>query len=515
MVFEDPIQTVIVDLPPGWTYNPFDSTLTDFYFNVWNRPGSMVGVHVRPASVAPQQPDEQWVEEIRSQVLDKASISEMSLRNGCAVTADFTPGKGLAQRVVFIRGPRVELVIEQRNTSSDPENSWTPLERAVQSALSTANLKEAEPRGPGEFNRLVEAGNEAFERKDYPAAADALKQAIEIGTSAWLASLTPPVGSPELHAAVGVGQVMLHLASITGNLAMHRGAETVLRRALCTLESIGQTSETQQLMTDLSETLRYIMSELLEGAEGEEGTSQILAMRERSFRLAHGASQAFESSDLEHAHSLSGMAMDDLLTVLSYLRRNPLQDVPEEIAAQLADQGITDPASQLVTIGKAREASLFPPLCLSLRIRYNCALEQEDSSLLEATDILVRLSDFLCAANPANQGMMLAHALALTGRAVALALQTGDESLSEAIQYLDKAAQILESIQERHANDDGWIQFHDRHLEGSLQAIDRSLARAGERGNSMSKEKLLQVRAHLESIAGQFRSRVGDLSNNA
>jgi hypothetical protein len=514
MLFEDPIQTVSVELPPGWTYNPFDSTLTDFYFNRWNQPGSMVGVHVRPASTPPGNLDAQWIEGIRSQLRGRASVTERSVRSGCAVAAEFTPGEGLAQRVVFIRGLQVEMVIEQRNTGPELENGWAPLEQAVETAFSEANLKEAGEQGPNEFNRLVEAANDALEKKDTPAAVDALMQAVKIGSYAWLSSLMPPVSSPELHAAVRVAQVMLHLANITENLSMHRGAESVLRRALCTLESMGPTWKTHQLRTEVSDTLRYIMSELLEGTEEEE-VAQILAMRERSFRLAHGASQAFESLDLEKAHTLSGMAVDDLLSVLAYLRRNPLQDVPEKIAVQLENQGITDPAVQLEAIRKAREAPLFPPLSLSLQIRYSCALERADDSLLEATDIQIHLTDFLCETDPGNQGMSLARALALMGRAAARALRAGDESMGDVEQCLAGAAQVLESIKGLHGDDEGWIRFYDRHLENSLQAIDRRPAQASESGNSMSKTNLVKVRSQLESIVEQFRAKVGTISENA
>jgi hypothetical protein len=505
MFFEDPIQTVSVELPAGWAYNPFDSTLTDLYFTRWDQPGNLVGVHVRPASIPQEQPDEQWVEKIRSQVSHRASLTEMEVGGTCAVTADFSPGKGSAQRVVFMRGPRVELVIEQRNAGLESMHSWAPLEKAVQTIYSSVNRKEPEKRGANEFNQFVEAANEAFGKNDIPAVEEALQQAVQIGVSAWLHSLMPPVSSPELHAAVRVAQAMLHLSGLTGNLPMHRGAESVMRRALCTLESIGSTSETQPLMAELSETLNSIILEILEGTEGNGNASQILAMRERSFRLTYAASQAFEASELENAHSLSGMAVEDLLAVLAYLRRNQPQDVPEEIAVQLANQGITDPASQRETIQRARETLLFQPLNLSLQVRYCCALELMDGSPLEETEILIPLSELLYEANPGNSGIILARAIALMNGAAALALRAGDESLSEAEQCLRTAAHVLESVQEPHSGEDGWIRYHDRQIDGSLKAIDRRLTAI----DSASQAKLLKLRSLFETIAEQFRGKVG------
>jgi hypothetical protein len=504
MLFEDPIQTVSVELPAAWTYNPFDSTLTDLYFSRWDQPGNLVGVHVRPASIPQEQPDERWVEKIRSEVNSRASLTEMEFGGGCAVAADFSPGKGSAQRVVFMRGPCVELVIEQRHTGLDSTYSWAPLEKAVQTISSAVNRNEPEKHGANEFNQCVEVANEAFGKNDIPAVVEALQQAVQIGASAWLHSLMPPVSSPELHAAVRVAQAMLHLSGLTGNLPMHRGAESVLRRALCTLESMGPTSETQQLMTELSETLNFILSEILEGTDEKGNASQILAMRERSFRLTHAASQAFEASDLENAYSLSGMAVEDLLAVLSYLRRNQPQDVPEEIAAQLVNQGITDAAVQRETIQRAREALLFQPLNLSLQIRYCCTLERADDSPLEETDILFSLSELLHVTNPSNIGITLARALALMDRAAALALRAGDECLSEAEQCLRTAAHVLESIKEPHPGEDSWIRYHSRQIDGSLKAIDRRLTAI----DSESQAKLLKLRSQFETVAGQFRGKL-------
>jgi hypothetical protein len=322
--------------------------------------------------------------------------------------------------------------------------------------------------------------------------------------SAWLQSLMPPVSSPEIHAAVRVAQAMLHLANITGNLSMHRNAESVMRRALCTLESMGTMSEAQPLMAELSETLRQMDADILEDAEEKETASHILAMRERSFRLSHAASQAFESSDLENAHNLAGMATEDLLSVLAYLRRNEPQEVLEEIASQLAAQGITDPVEQREMIQRAREAILFPPLNLSLRILYCCALEQAGRSPLEAVDTLMPLSELLYRTNPSSVGILLAHALALIDRAGALALQAEDKSLDEAEQCLRRADQVLEGVKEPHANDDGWIRYYDRQLDGTLQAINQGSAAI----ESGFQTELLKLRSHFEAVAGRFRDRI-------
>jgi hypothetical protein len=516
MLFEDPLQTISIKLPAGWTYNPFDSSLTDFYFTRWDQPANLIGVHVRPASLPPEQPDEQWVEKIHSEVGARASLTEMSIGTGCAVSADFSSVKGSVQRVVFMRGPQVELVIEQRGSGPELKNRWTPLEQAVQTAFSTVNLKVPEKRGPNEFNQSIESANKAFEKKEFPAVVDALQQAVNVGTSAWLHSLVPAVRSPEIHAAVRVAQAMLHISNLTGSLPMHRSAESVLRRAMRTLESVEPMSETQQLMTELSEVLHQIDSEVLEETEERSAVSLIFAMRERSFRLAQAATQAFESSDLENAYSLSGMAVEDLLSLFAFFRQNQSQDVPEEVASQLSSQGITDPAAQRETAQKAREALLLPPLNLSLQIRYCCALERTDGSALEETGILVSLSDLIYSTNTGSIGIILGRALSLMDHAAALALAEKNEYLSEAEQCLERAAQLLESITEARAADNVWIRYHGRQIDGSLWAIDQRLIAMREGKDSAAEARLLDFRSQLETVARQFRekkdqsSRAGD-----
>jgi hypothetical protein len=79
MLFEDPIGTIRVELPSGWTYNPFDSTLTDFYFTPWHRGGELLVVHVRPSFIASEQPDEEWVARVQFEVGGRASLTAMDL----------------------------------------------------------------------------------------------------------------------------------------------------------------------------------------------------------------------------------------------------------------------------------------------------------------------------------------------------------------------------------------------------------------------------------------------------
>jgi hypothetical protein len=503
MFFEDPMKAVSLELPPGWAYNPFDSSLTDFVFIRWDRPGDMIVVHVRPASMAQEEPDEKWIERIHSEVGDKASISDMVSGSGRAISAEFSSGKGMIQRVAFIRGARVELVIEQRCMEMESYELWAPLDRVVRTVSSFVNVKKPEEISAAEFNQAIESANAAFKQKEYDAVVKALEHAIEVGTSAWLYSLAPPTSNPEIHAAVRVAQAMVHLAGFNANPSLPRNAESILRRTQRSLEGAGPGPETAQpLLREISGALESIMAELVEGTEPNAGpsVSPILAMRERGFRLANAAGSAFDSGDLGSSKYFSELAVDDLLSLIALLRRSQPQEIPEEIVQQLVEQGIKDPAAQRDTIQKAREALLFPPLNMCLQIGYCCAVEQPNMDPSNAVDILVPLAELLSDLNPADPGITVNFALSLMDRVGVLALQAGIGYLEQAEQCLRKADRLLNHVKGQHVPIDGWTRYHARQNERTLRAMDHAIEKSGE-----DRERLQSVRSRIESMAAQIR----------
>ncbi len=119
MIFKDPIRTIQVEVPAGWAFDPFNSTLTDFVFSRWDQPHEMIAVHVRRASVPSGQPDEEWIGKIRAETGEAASLTDLPSDHGRAIAVEFKSSRGWAQRVAFVRGPRVEMVIEQRSAMQD------------------------------------------------------------------------------------------------------------------------------------------------------------------------------------------------------------------------------------------------------------------------------------------------------------------------------------------------------------------------------------------------------------
>ena len=515
MIFKDPIRTVQVEVPAGWVFDPFNSTLTDFVFSRWDQPHEMIAVHVRRASVSSGQPDEEWIGKIRAETGEAASLMDLPSAHGRAVAAEFKSSRGWVQRVAFVRGPRVELVIEQRSALQAAQNIWEPLERAVRTAEAAANTELPEEFGPEEISRSVEAVNLAFEKDDHYEVESALKKSIDVGTSAWLHSMAIPDRALEINAAVRVAQATAHLGLLTSKPLLVRDADFLLRRAQHALEAAGIGAKwAQELGEQISEALRGVWAELLGQAE-QEGSADmlpILSLRERGFRSTNAAAGAFEAHDFDNALALAGIAVDDIMSLIAFLRQNRAQEIPEEIAAHLSEQGITDKEQQKDAIQKARETLLFPPLNMAVQIRHCCALERGDlEAAAETLAVRVPLAQLILDSNPEDAGMTLNLALAMVDCAGAAAFQPSPINLDEASRYLDEAIRILDRLGERQCSDgsdDGWTHYHKNHIDAALKVFDRSLAAAEERRDDKLAHRLSELRARLISVTVTITSKL-------
>ena len=176
------------------------------------------------------------------------------------------------------------------------------------------------------------------------------------------------------------------------------------------------------------------------------------------------------------------MAVEDILSLIAFLRQNPAQEIPEEIAAHLSEQGITDKEQQKDAIQKARETLLFQPLNMAIQIRHCCALERGDvEAATETVAVRVPLAKLILDSNPQDASMALNLALAMMDCAGAAAFQPGPINLDEASRCLDEALRILDTLRERPCSDGsniGWTHFHKNQTDAALKALDRSLAAA-------------------------------------
>jgi len=237
--------------------------------------------------------------------------------------------------------------------------------------------------------------------------------------------------------------------------------------------------------------------------------SPILALRERGFRLAHAAANAFEARDSGNAYNFAVAAVDDLLSLISFLRGNRSQEIPEEIAAHLSEQGIADQEGQRNAIQKAREALLFPALNMAFQIRSCCALERQDSAgALEAAAVHAPLARLIFDENQEDAGTVLSYALTMMDFAGSAALLSDNDKLDEATHRLDEAARILDTISDRRSGNDIWIRNHKRQIEGSLQAIDSSRKAAKQSGAALLESNISALHSQFQSIAARFQEAV-------
>lgn len=512
-IFKDPLGTLTFELSAGWAYDLLYSTLTDFFFVRWDRPEEMLVVHLRRASTAADDPEEEWVAKIREEVGESRELFDIDAPNGRAVAADFILGEGRTQRVAFLRGVYVDIAIEQRNADMDAPEPWGALSRAVRTAVSDANRAQSGENTPAEFNRTIETANEAFEKKDYEGVTRALEDAVRIGTSAWLSSLRNPSGSPEVHASVRVAQAMAHMGRFTGNPFPLRDAASILRRSLCSLESAGKevVEQAKELVDELREALDGIESELIEKENSEEAhdSTPIISIRERGFRMAQAAAMAFDASDFDSASVYARGAVGDFLFLLAYFRRGRSQQIPDEILKHLVDQGISDHEEQRDAIQMAREGALFPGLNLSLQILFCCDMEKPDpETASEDADLYLPLAREIAASNPGDTSIELNLVLALLDTAGAVAARKDSGEFQNVEAYLDEAAGILDRVGDKQCEDDGWIRNYKRQVESSVEALKRWLAAGKGDSKESSSVDLKSLFSKFERMLDRLQSKI-------
>jgi hypothetical protein len=507
MIFEDPIRTISVELPAGWSYDPFTSSLTDFIFSHWACPEVLLIVHVRRSEITESRPDKEWIEQIRNESDKAISLDDMMSNHGRAIAATFESKGGLVQRVAFIRGANVELAVEQRGSEPGSKNPYAPLEKAVLTVSSGANGKLPESGGRVEFNQSIEKANLAFDKKDFPNVADALGEAVRIGVYTWLRSLSSPDNVPEISAAVRAAQTMAQLGRFLGNPFFLRDAEFVLRRAQRSIQDAGAAEGMQSLQSEISEIIESIISELLKQAEpSEEEISPILASRERGFRFSQAAAKAFEAGDFKNASMMADAGVEGLLSLIAFLRHSRSYEIPSEIVAQLASQGITDLDSQRDAIQKAREAVLLPPLNLALQVRYCSALEQSDiPGAVEAATVLVPVAQLALDSFQGDAGPSLSLVLALMDRAASLVMAPDKNELGVAADCLEKASEMLESFDAKRTGEDIWVRYHNHQIEGLRQTVADAVEAADKGGSADLKEQLQKIQTMMEKVAESFR----------
>ncbi len=476
-IFRDPMESLSVEIPAGWAYDPLHSSLTDFFFSRWDSPEELLAVGIRRAAAAEGDSDEKWIERMQEKVGGAHRLTDVPCRRGRAVSTTFVSPQGPFQRVVFVRGRRVDLAIEQRCADAKDAGSEMALRRAAQSADSAAN-RDVRRCGHDDFNRCIESANVAFESEDLPAALDALKEAAQTGIAIWTQSLAAPEGELEINAPVCVAQALAHMGRCTNDMSLLRDAEFILRRGLRTLEFLETEPESKrELAAEMEEALQSVLADAIEPSDrNSEPVSAMTAMRERAFRSTQAAAGAFDAQDWENAKSFAAAAVEDFLSLIASLRRDNAAIIPEEISAHLISQGIEQPEDQRKALQNAREAVLMPAMNASLQIRHCCAMAGGDAETAsEAAAVMLPLARLLFNADPGDAGIALNLALALMLSSATAVLAGGEDESEEATRLLNEAERALNSVAGLPCSDDGWFGYHGRQIEVARRELDRTI----------------------------------------
>ncbi len=511
--YKDPLRTLSFELPAGWAYDPLQSSLTDLFFARWDRPEETLVVHLRRTCASEDQSDDQWIDRIKLEIEEKGSLFDMDAAGGRAIASDFGPPEGMAQRVAFVRGPYVDIAVEQRNADRNAPDPWEALIRSVRTVLSEANQAQPDYFIPEKFEEAIRSANIAFNRQDALRVVEGLEDSIKIGTSLWLSSLTVPDRAPEINVAVRMAQAMVHLGNFTQDLFLKRDAVSIFRRALRSLDAAGkeQAEDAQALTAEIKETLDIVELEFLGKANPEinRNNAPIISVRERGFLAAQMAANGFDKKDFKNACRAAGAAIEDFLFLLSYFRRARTQPIPEDTLKQLVAHGITDPEEQRDVIREAGENVLFAPLNLSLQIRYCCAMEDGDyEEAADAVEILVPLARLIVDSTPDGASIVLNLALALMDEVGVIAALQDKGRLKNAGQLMEEAKRILNSTEGECNPRDGWVRNHKHQIEKSLEALNQWLEASRKSGDASCESDLQPLRSEFEATASQLQFRI-------
>jgi hypothetical protein len=228
-MFLDPTGTISVTLPPGWAFDPISSSLTALVFTDWTLPEErQVLVQVVPAHVGAGNSDDDWEAALRARL--PAEVTRAERREGSVMLVELPGREGRPdRRLAFVRGPRLDVLIEQVGVPLGGALATPVLTETVKTVDIPANRRLAEQREQSEWSAAMETAHQAYFAGDTTTAARELAKARAIAKETWLHSLTGrPV--PEIPAAMAEAEAALALVNVTGSaLFLNQGTLTLHR----------------------------------------------------------------------------------------------------------------------------------------------------------------------------------------------------------------------------------------------------------------------------------------------
>jgi len=514
-MFYDPTGTFSVDLPAGWASDPTSSTLISTVFSDWRAPNTrQIKISIYPTHHSPHVPDHDWQARVREGL--PAAVTRVEYRAPGTLLVERPGSEGRPdQRWGFVRGPRLDVIIEQVGVPLGGPLLTPELAMILNTIHVSANEKLDPPRPQQEYLAAMNMANRAFHEQNQTETTSGLTTALIIARQTWLHSLVA-LDVPEVPAAIAVAETALRMANVTGSVVfLHQAIGTLYRCRgwLLQLPAASAAMHLQQVDALMTETVE-MHGLLLNEPPPNNPVSACLA---RCRIAGREVSQAESQEKLRFAGPVTACGVSDAQTALALIGRGALSTatLPASFVESCVKQGVTDPDAQLSLANQVEEVQALRHLVamgqLQSATRRAMGRYQERAAcenMLFATRRLAELSP-----SPVH---WQSYVLALIQVAGALVNIADDLSLDDAQEYLNEAETLLgklgnaDALRAQILFNQGSLRLAQRVQEGSIELLDRAIEAARRAKADRIERGALSIRSQFLGLAGRHEEAVRD-----
>lgn len=515
-MFLDSIGTISISLPPGWAFDALSSSLLNLVFLDWTAANErQVFARVFPSHTGASDADDAWEKEVRSHLPPEATRVERRKGPAGPVVLVERPGREgrPAQRWAIIRGPRLDVVIEQVGVPLGGALLTPEIAEALRTLDVPANRQLLPPQPQSAFHAAMQSANAAFHTGKVVEAAQGLARAREIAKSTWLYSL---VGSflPEVPAAISEAQAALALAEVTGSAMFLQQATHTLHRCRNELRASPAKSGAKHIANaEMMITDAMRVHGKLSGESAPENPFQACLVRCRL--LQRELMGVLESDQPKIGGPWATLAVDDAMSSAAYAGRQLIRTLTPDLAAMLTEKGITSETEQVEVANQIFVVTALDHLVaaggLLAAARAQAALDADRSTSanwLLAARKLVALSP----SPERDRGLVLA----LNANAGAL-VSLGDEpSLADAGRLLAEAGELLDGLGDEGelraqiCLNQGWLRHMRRQFDGSLPIVERAIQAAQYAHAERLERAARSLRSQFLAVAGRHEEAIAE-----
>ena len=522
MLFRDPAGQYAFRLPLGWAYDAERSHLITVAFLDWQRPEATLTVRALPTAAPANVPPAEWRAAVGNGAPGPLTPVRCAGSVGVRIDAADEP-----RRLLCVRGPRIDVLVEQRGESDLPD----PVATICRSLEVPPNRVLARFIAQDEVFADLEAAGNAAEAGAWDDVFAPAVRAHTGATSTYLWSIAGNAFYPEIPAIGAAVDALILIGRAAASLSHLRDAEHLALRALVTNAHLTLLADERRAQID--EELRArrdqaanVQANILGAGEGSRSTA-MLAMR-RPPAFARDGLQLIAAQSYDGAARALEFAVADHLLVLAALARADAAEgarpriLPEPVRSQLEHAGASDPAEPqahadaLALTARLQQLETLAGLLPTLAFARTMIGDTEGA--LEANAFAVAVADRVVAVRQTEPAEIererpdprIGKALALLQYAAALA-DVGDEAtLADADSSLTKAEALLDELGDE-AGLRAWAcllrvsLMHAAHVTGNaLKIIERGLAAAAREGRDADEHAL-----ELKGMKSQFLGLAG------